>query len=412
MKVCIFIKGMNEAFNKQTVSSYASRLKNEIEENSLGTGIKYVIKQENLLYESEENSRTNCVSIVSQREGKEDVLYKFYEFEYTSILRENYNGKSVFIKSLLLAVVIARKLPLVFMRLFKRSGTGYFMLRMRLQAMYAIVILGILGLSGFLLLPSVVAYIVELMKVVSLNEVFKNDPRLLQLTQLLKLLSHVILALSALLIALVPASKDFITSLGTEFVCVHNYLESGDQKQAVFGQLDKLVDYIYEKEGGDAQLQFHAYSFGCIIALDFLFPYASTPALRLVAITEALVTIGCPYEFISTYYANYFDERDSSLAKKLEWYNVFSKSDALSSNFRRDARYAKAEYSFGNNGNIPVPINLYYEITPRKKFYLVDFVLLYFLRAHSFYWDGTPASSSCERLIYLAQRTNTHAAQL
>ncbi|PWT74966.1 MAG: hypothetical protein C5B59_10060, partial [Bacteroidetes bacterium] len=193
-------------------------------------------------------------------------------------------------------------------------------------------------------------------------------------------------------------------SIATEFVCVNYYLEAGNRKLAILGQLNSLIEAIYETEVAQSlapsPLQIHGYSFGTIIAIDALFPFGNPPAEKVTDNTETLYTIGCPYEFISSYYPGYFDNRNGSVGKRMKWFNIFTNSDALSSNFRKDDKSGPAEYSFGNNKDIPSPENLAYEIIPKKKFRLFDFAMLYFLRAHDLYWDGADTFESCASLIF------------
>ncbi len=390
MKICIYIPGLGEAFNSQSVLSYATRFMHELDNNNPDPKVKYELKVEKIKYADSDEAQTNKVSIIEIKANQRYTTYQFYDFSYTATLTSDYKSYNVLIKSLFLGVVILKKLPLVFWRLFFPSGTGYFMKRMRLQSFYAFLLLTILALGGMFLLPSAIGFIVDKLKPTAFaNMVW------------LKRFFDAILSLSALLIALVPTSKDLISSLATEFVCVNYYLETGSRKQAVLGRFDSLIEYIYQNENPD-KLHMHAYSFGSIIALDYIFPNESRPPMRLTQFMESFITIGCPYEFISTYYTDYFKGRNISLAKQLKWYNVFSSSDALASNFRRDAQHKEAEYTFANSNkaDFPEPINVPYEIIGPKGFSIVNFLLLYFLRAHSMYWDHTSDAQSCERNIY------------
>src|SRR5579859_2035870 len=242
MTNCIYIAGLGEAFSEQDIVHCVTRFKNELDFNDPDPANKYEIKQEQIQYGGDEKYLTSRLSITRKKGQGEDVIYRFYDFDFKPVLLEEYKKASIFYKSLLLFWVIVRKIPLAVWRLFAKSGTGYFMVRMRIQALYAIVLLGILGLSGLLLLPAAVTFIVEKMQVIHLNNLkfFNEHTTLLRMTEWLKNIFHVVLSVSALLIALVPVSKTFITSLATEFVCVSNYLETGSRKQAIIGQLNTL----------------------------------------------------------------------------------------------------------------------------------------------------------------------------
>ncbi|MBC8884068.1 hypothetical protein H9X57_14155 [Flavobacterium piscinae] len=83
--------------------------------------------------------------------------------------------------------------------------------------------------------------------------------------------------LTTFILLLVPESKTIVTSIATEFACADRYLNDGIQSQVIMGNLDLLVDYITEHEP-DSKIQYHCYSFGSLIAMDFLFPLGTIPS--------------------------------------------------------------------------------------------------------------------------------------
>src|SRR5690606_31800280 len=119
------------------------------------------------------------------------------------------------------------------------------------------------------------------------------------------------------------------------------YLNDGIQSQLISGNLDLLVEYISEHEP-ESKIHFHCYSFGCLIAIDYLFPLGTMPSKNAKLLTEVLITIGNPYEFINSYYCHYFKNRNLVMENKIQWLNVYSLSDALSSNFRNDSTRGEA----------------------------------------------------------------------
>ncbi|MCY7421562.1 MAG: hypothetical protein LH478_07445 [Chitinophagaceae bacterium] len=201
----------------------------------------------------------------------------------------------------------------------------------------------------------------------------------------------------AIILLLVPQANTIITSLATEFVCAHYYLQYGQQKQEILGNIDRLVEYISEHET-DTRLHFHTYSYGSLIAMDYLFPFGKKPSGNMLTKSEALITIGTPFDFISSYYSNYFVRRSSDLESKIKWLNVYSVADALGSNFRNDTEAGEAEYGLSQDGLKPININ--YEVMKLNEQSLTNFIMLNSLKVHTMYWPKGVDGQSCVNLIY------------
>ena len=116
--------------------------------------------------------------------------------------------------------------------------------------------------------------------------------------------------------------------------------------------------------------------------------------------TEALITIGTPFDFINSYYPNYYLQRSTALENKIKWLNVYSVADALASNFRKDNQIGEAQ--FGINGTSLKPINVNYEVVRLNEYNFSDFLMLSSLKAHAMYWAEDLNGQSCASHIYLA----------
>jgi len=134
--------------------------------------------------------------------------------------------------------------------------------------------------------------------------------------------------ITTFILLVVPESKTIVTSIATEFACADQYLNDGIQSQLILGNLDLLVEYISEHER-ESKIHFHCYSFGCLIAKDYLFPIGTMPSRNAKLLTEVLITIGNPYEFINSYYSSYFKNRNLVMEQKIKWINVYSISDCI-----------------------------------------------------------------------------------
>jgi hypothetical protein len=158
-----------------------------------------------------------------------------------------------------------------------------------------------------------------------------------------------------------------------------------------------LVEYIAEHEP-DAKIHFHCYSFGSLIAMDFLFPLGSIPSANTRLLCDVLITIGNPYEFINSYYPTYYLNRNLMMEQKIQWINVYSIADALSSTFRNDSK--RGESLFGIKESSLKPMNINYEISTDKSQNFFNFITMDGIRMHRLYWDMESDGQSCMRPLY------------
>ena len=152
-----------------------------------------------------------------------------------------------------------------------------------------------------------------------------------------------------------------------------------------------ISEYIVENEENPT-IHLHTYSFGSIIALDALFPIGTEPCNNILNNIKLLITVGAPYEFIDSYYPNFYSERTDKMSEKIEWINVYSTLDAFASNFRKDNKAGTAQYGILNRKE--VPINLNYEIARREKCNVFSFLTLKHITMHKSYWDDSKSGQS------------------
>jgi len=394
MKIGIYISGLGQTFVNETVEKYAERLKNEMSYNT--TGIEYEIKKENINYSIEKDS--TVVSICEKGEqGK--VIYKIYDFKYHEILTEKFNSYSLVLKNLWLFLLVMKKFPLVIKRLF--SPESY---NRPFQTLYLFLIFFILAFSVLLALPAIFEVILTSKiseAVLTLkNTIYPHDiPYISQacIETVSKNVTPIVVSLIALLLLLVPNANILIANLASEFVCANDYMEHGVQRQLLQGNLERLVDYITENEK-DSKIHFHTYSFGSILAIDYIYPLGNKISKNAELFCEAIITIGTPFEFVKSYYPQFYQSRKTELGDKLHWLNVYSIADALATNFRNDSKIGDSEFGIEKSSTKPTNIN--YEVTSLKKSNIVDFFMLYNLKVHGMYWDNKPEGQSCLSLVY------------
>jgi hypothetical protein len=396
MHIGVYISGLGQSFNEESVEKYAGRMMHEISYNH--TGVAFTTQVEKIKYGQEQES--TVVTIFKEGAGNaKAVIYKFYAFEYNELLTKEFNQLNIFLKNLILFWLVIKKIPLLFYRIFKPGDFGH-----ARQTLYLFGIFLIVAFAILFILPTAIGILLNFLGTDAYSSMVatikSNMPALTKwgiTRKNLAGLADTFISITALLLILMPQAKVIVTSLATEFVCANNYLEMGKQSQHIIGNLEQLIEYIAEQET-DAKLHFHTYSFGSIVALDVLFPvFGTAPSLNVRRLTQLLITVGTPVEFIKAYYTGFYQRRNTDMNHQFSWYNVYSVADALGSNFRCDTESGDATESVVMNGMLPT--NLNYEISSVKRNTVVDAMLLGGVKAHSVYWDNTAIGHSCLRNI-------------
>jgi hypothetical protein len=386
-KVGVYISGLGQSFHKEDVQKYAERFKNELLFNERGSVFK--LKSEIITYSVDKKAKVVRILRRDDSSIGFKVFYSFYEFEYHELLTERFNKQNILYKNLILCSLVLKKLPQLIKRIFVHDHYNRPYL-----SFYAFSVLFIISLAIILLIPATVDMVSGFKGGRSLIDFFNLD--FIKESSLIKNIYRLSVPLVTFILLLVPESKTIITSVATEFACADRYLSDGIQNQLILGNLDLLVEFISENEP-DSKIQFHCYSFGSLVAMDFLFPLGNIPSTNTTLFVDALITIGNPYEFINSYYSTYFLNRNSTMEQRIKWMNVYSMSDALSSNFRTDSSRGKA--AFGLNGFTLKPVNLNYEVSPDKSQNFFNFITMDGIRMHRLYWDAETNGQSCVRVL-------------
>lgn len=394
-KVGIYIPGLGETYRKESAEKYARRFMNQMNYNRIDSSVQYSCTVEKIVYDEKNGLSTQQIIIWENKLDEKTAVYRFYEYQYTDVLIADFEKKNVLSKSVTLFGHVIVKLPLIFYRLFYVGKSIGYNPRYRGEALFVFLLFLLMSSAILFLFPVAVALIIHAM-----NESANLTELLNKLSispEKLEKYSQVALNITAVILILLPGVNTIITSLATEFSCATGYLNSGERKQKIHGQLDQLLEYICEKEGDDIDVCMHTYSFGSIIALDYIFPFGIPASTRIQKNMKGLITIGCPYDFIQVYFGSFFHGRDSALSKSIYWINVYSLADALASNLRKTNTKGDAEY--GIPGSSLLPVNLNYEVTNIKPNVLYQLFTLYSVRTHTCYWDKDDDAQSCLSLV-------------
>jgi hypothetical protein len=184
--------------------------------------------------------------------------------------------------------------------------------------------------------------------------------------------------------------KGVLKRLAVDFSCAINYLAIGDRKRSLMGQFSLLLEHLLEKQPQYRRIHLIAFSFGSLLAIDFLFPKEEFG--RRVERVQNLVTIGCPFDIVRTYSPDYFTDRTGNYEVTFEnWLNVFHPTDLLASNFRNtddDGKEAQ-EGVYLATSVLLKPDNLVFDqhFVP-EEFSWINLLLVKGFRMHTSYWNG------------------------
>lgn len=390
MATAIYISGLGQSANKESIEKYAARYIKELEYST--TGKTYYTKVDKIYYNEDQSSLAVRIYAHSKKDNtstSNTLVYTFYDFEYNDLLNQKFLTKSILAKNLALLLLVIRKFPTLITSLFRT--TTY---HKRAQTFYMFMIFLAMSLAVLLIIPSLFGFMD------GSNLAFFNDHIDKNVTDNLKNLRDIsikMLPLTSLVIIFLPESNTLLAKVAAEFTTIDNYIQYGEQSQIIQGNLDALIEYIVENEE-NPKIHLHTYSFGSIIALDALFPIGNEPCTNIQTNVNLLITVGAPYEFIDNYYKNFYKERIDKMTNKIQWINVYSLMDAFASNFRKTNDAGEAKY--GILGRKEIPININYEIARKNTYNLFSFLTLKHISMHKSYWDDSKSGQSCTRLIF------------
>lgn len=398
MKNIIFITGVGDLDTDVSLAGYARRYAKALDKND--DEKKYTYSVELSKQKLTEEDAKDCEIAIIKRTlpgAKDDseILYKLFEYSYQEEFLKSFNENNIFIKSLKLSWGVFKMLPVFFRALFNGKGLAG---KQKRQSLYFFFILILLSTFVFLLMPSLLAIVLD-----NSSEIKHSIGKLLDIegsktavwcaAKLKSLLiyfdhfSHFSVAFASAVAILFPMFQQRLSITAARFLCVHYYLKYGENKARVTGELANLIEKISETENSYDGFEIHAYSFGSIIAIDTLFPKSPNQVDKRVSneISD-LLTIGCGFDFIRVYYPYYFASRPRGAMAIKSWYNVNTQLDILSSNFRNDSENLDGDESL-SPGALK-PINIPYEINDPNSAGFIDNLLLYNFKTHSMYWDN------------------------
>lgn len=415
----VFLPAIGRGWDDPSIEGIARRIANVIDTGARDVKAKAKVRVQDQTYGDQGEFKTRVCTVFKTEDEKDSPVIDIYGMDYSATLTSKYQNRSLLYKSLFVALMIIRTLPLLVAQFWRAGKT----VRENFQLVYGTAILSLLvvymgtlvyaGYSSYKLLKDPVAATTSAATTSATAPAQASgsatapaaspdpSPRN-KLTSFIRTRASVIfpvfiVAMSALGVVSPKGAKfrESITEAATYALCLISYLTSGERSNAVAGKLDRLIEYIAEKEELNYRhIHVIGYSFGSIVTLDALFPSTRTPGPRFEKI-HTLVTIGCPYDIVRNYYPEYFSNRTRRSNVPRRWFNVYTPVDVLSSNFSDDGGVTKATRSVELRGEanekLDPPINILYGegAFPKTKLSIWDFFMLVGFRSHLIYWGPT-----------------------
>ena len=268
--------------------------------------------------EDYEGAKTR-VATITRKDSQEHHIADFYDMDYRGVLfGERRDNRPIHqaLRIFWLLPTNARRLVAAYKRPSKNRSE-------KRQVVYA----GCLTVG-------LIAYMVALLltAVGTAFEVFSGEA-----WTWLRYLQTAVIFLTALGVFTTTDLKRVFSSLSNDWINAINYLNVGTHGGALTGQLSSLLEHVVNKKNEGLEyrrIHIVGYSFGSIIAIDSIFPYLvpDRPSERYLHV-DTLVTIGCPFDFIRTYWKGYFAQRVAWDENPRRWLNIFHPADVLASNF-------------------------------------------------------------------------------
>lgn len=387
-------------------------------------------------------------TITKTYEKRVRPLIDVFGLDYNDTLVEDYAKRNLFFKILLLSIALLDGFRRLIFRFYKRSKS----LMEKIQLIYGLLVFGLLTVYLVILIAAVIvsfeqikeANAVAVKEATAVNDPQNKEPtkektispqaeqNALEVQQTPQIQSGdagvfeslwsgvtkifevvwgaikkgwnfifeqrkyfplIIILLTALGFLLPPKAdiKEKISLAATNYLCLLHYLNWGERSHAIGGKLESLLEYLVERDKEYKKIHIIGYSFGSIVAIDNLFPSGRRPIDRFNRI-DTLVTIGCPFDIIRTYWTDYFNERQSLMPNTPKWINVYSPIDILSSNFANGGNDQKVDngqqqdIGVDVDGQIRKPESIIFSQGPYRSLGVIDILTLTGFRAHSMYW--------------------------
>ena len=394
----IFIGGLFE--NAAAIKdATALRLVRAFEHNNSDTEVKFgLLEAKDEDYASKHKSRV--VTIVRQCGEAKTPIADVYQFDYSAALSGDYRHKRAVFQAFAIAGVLVSNFGRIIGSLRRRSKTAV----EKLHVFYACLIFVALAAYVPVLIAGVVATGLDAVR--TQQQVFATNDGMnttatkaasapassgvLTAEKALRWFQLSVVFLAAAGLFTKVSVKDTLSETSARFVPAVQYLEQDARRGLMMGQFNNLLNHLGEKPNKYRRVHVIAFSFGSVVALDALFPFnRASPRLDVVT---TLTTIGAPFDFVRTYWPQYFVERHYREGVPSRWLNIYNPRDILGSNFEDSGPGPVVRGIELKNGTMMSPQpNVTYgrNQQPISLLEPIKYMRLAGFTAHGTYWDRT-----------------------
>jgi hypothetical protein len=367
----VFVPGMGDDWVDQSIQGIGARFAHALNRSVTSAGARFPVELE---VRQEPFGVKVSACTISRDDGQgESPAVDVFKLDAVRTLRSRHESSSLLWRMVLPVVFILIYLRGVVTAFARRAGKTR---RERYQVFFAT--------SVLLLMTGYVAFLLFTAIKTAFPDAFDWFPT--------RLSQGLVVGLTALGLW----KSGLVSGLGRAavgYTCVIGYLGFGDRRDQLVGQLNEVLDRIQEQQDVRyRRIDVVAYSFGTIVAIDAFFPRGGSPSIRLRDV-DTLVMVGCPFDFVRTYWPRYFNARSAAADVPRNWLNFYTPIDILASNFRADGEIGEPEQGIPTDGDAAAtrkPTNVNYgESRSTADVGPLEFVTFLGLRSHSFYWGRT-----------------------
>lgn len=373
----------------------------------------FLLKKEGKTEDYHEHKAAMATIARKDREGEQETpLLDIYEMSYKRTLTKEIENRKPIVQALLIGWLLILDSPRAF-KAFRKRGKTF---SEKLQVVYAGGIVTLIVSYMLILLVTAAATLGEVLSA-QRGSVFGNmsNPGFefigTVFDYLLPYLKSLVVISAAFGLFTWGSVKQIVSEASIWFVSAGRYLSTGYGRSILTGQLYALLEHVSEKGVRYRKIHIIAYSFGSVLALDALFP-DDVPSRR-TRVVDTLITIGCPFDYIRTFYGEYFSYRETSDGAPREWFNVYVAADVLASNFKNQGgeRSRSKEQDKPHPGEQGIKLKGGSEVTPNdnvlygsgknlEDYKLLEKAALIGFQLHNSYWtEKEPYAPNCFDLI-------------
>jgi len=335
----IFIPGIVQKADK-TIREVSKSIATALDRQACITAVKHRPTEfKNVRYQ--ERKTATMTSVVRQDESKETPVLDIYVMSYEDTLTSKYVDKTPILQALSASrLLISSFIYSVAALAKRRSG---FSLSEKFNIIYGFGLALLIFIYILILLSTLFVLLGNLFMPIVLENT--NNLTIKQIhswfTYLLPYLQGAALLLVSGFFFGKTSLKQWISSLSINLMGAADYQKNKyNSRSDVTGQVSSLLEHI-RKNGEHRKVHIFAYSFGSIIAIDALFPSGGGPNQEVRNI-DALVTMGCPFDFTRITGSNYFEQRYAVAEVPRKWLNVYIPADLWATDFEDPQNQGKA----------------------------------------------------------------------